>query len=251
MRIYEINSGQKRQLQTTNFKSIWNKLIVPNCSEIIEIYKSDHYSILYRGMNTTTPIIRGSSRTSRNMKDSYILLSELFDVGLKECGMTALRSNSIFAINDRDHAELFGKIYILFPINGFEYTYTNYFDLTLNNLYYFIKSYLNNDLIKQIDDKSPDYLKLYDNWYENPEFFNLHENLESNMIKINALLDQIKLPHITSEDLINIEKFKTNVNPQNSGFGQIHFTRELMINGSYYAFNATVFINSIMDKLRR
>ena len=39
MKISEIAPGQKRNLLTVNFNSIWDRLIVPNCSEIIEMYK--------------------------------------------------------------------------------------------------------------------------------------------------------------------------------------------------------------------
>ena len=250
MKINEIAPGQKRNLQPIKFENIWNKLIVPNCTEIIKIYKANFNSILYRGITHSNPIIRGSSRTNRNTKDSFPLISDLFDIGLKETGMTAIRSNSIFAINDYEHATLFGRPYIIFPLDGFEYTYTTYFDLTLNKLYFFIDTWSNRTLIRQIDRNCPDKLKEYDNWYKNPKFFNLHESLKLNMPKINALLTKIGLPHIKQEDLIDIERFKTKVNPQNSGWSSNKFNREVMIKGSFYAFDSNIYKRLIFDKFR-
>lgn len=109
MRIDEITPGVKRNLhRSIKFNEIWNRLIIPNCSEIIDIYKSST-RLLHRSTNTfQNRIFRGSSRNNRTPLDSYLSLSELFDLGLKRLGMTALRSNSIFVSNNRASTFQFG-----------------------------------------------------------------------------------------------------------------------------------------------
>lgn len=248
MRITEIYPGEKRYIQPIKFDNAWNKLVVPNCSEILEIYKR-HAFLLYRGIDSSNPIIRGSSRDYRTTKDSLPLLSDLFDVGLKECGMTAIRSNSIFAISDKDHAGLFGRLYIIFPIDRFECTFTNFYDLTLNNIYFYIDTWSNRALIQHIDSICPDKLKEYDNWYENPKFFNVHESLKCNMRKINELLSTLKQHPIRPENLIDIDKFKIKVDPQDSKSHLKENTGEVMIKGSYYAFDSNIYRKLICEKL--
>jgi hypothetical protein len=90
---------------------------------------------LYRGMDTAKMAFMGRSRDNRRTRDSNSMLQPLFDQQLSDCGMTALRSNSIFATSDLHHATEFGDIYIIFPIdNRYKYTYTNQHDITLKKI---------------------------------------------------------------------------------------------------------------------
>ena len=135
MRLSEIEPGQKRKIgphdPKLNFDHIWNKLIVPNCSLSVESCRIAE-KLMYRGFNSSQPVVRGMSHRNRVPLDSDEELSARFDMFLKKLGFTALRSNSIFVTSNFITAKYFGTPYIIFPINGYDYTYTAYMDLTFN-----------------------------------------------------------------------------------------------------------------------
>ena len=135
MRLSEIEPGQKRKIGPHDPKidldKIWDKLIVPNCSESIAACKSAE-KFMYRGFSSNQPIVRGRSWDDREPVDSDPKLSRHFDNMLKALGFKALRSNSIFVTSAFRTAMYFGTPYIIFPINGFNYTYTSFGDLTFN-----------------------------------------------------------------------------------------------------------------------
>ena len=73
-------------------------------------------------------------RQNRAPRDSSRTVQQYFNQCLKQLGFTALRSNSIFATSDYDHAEKFGDPYAIFPLdNRSAYTYTNQYDITLSS----------------------------------------------------------------------------------------------------------------------
>lgn len=47
---------------------------------------------------------------------------------------SALRLNSVFCTSDVNHAGHFGSQYVIFPLDGFRYTYTTQPDIVLNDL---------------------------------------------------------------------------------------------------------------------
>ena len=121
MRIFEIEPGQKRQVANIkdNLEKVWNRLIEPNCSNVLEVYRQQQ-QVLYRGTKSQNKeVYRGSSQQERRPKDSISELSTLFDKMLAANGMTALRSNSFFATSVERHAAGFGKVYFVFPSSHF------------------------------------------------------------------------------------------------------------------------------------
>lgn len=125
MRISEIQPGQKRNVQINNptsFEHVWNKLIKPNCKEALRYcYRSG--DLMFRGFNGTQPIIRGRSFENRRPLSSDPVMTQEFDKRLAALGFKALRKNSIFVTSNSIMASDFGKPYIIFPIDGFDYTY--------------------------------------------------------------------------------------------------------------------------------
>lgn len=55
---------------------------------------------------------------------------QIIDNIFVEAGCSALRSNSTFVTSNIMSSRNFGDAYIIFPINGFEYTWTNIEDIT-------------------------------------------------------------------------------------------------------------------------
>ena len=138
MRLSEIEPGQKRNIgpavtgyNIQKFEQLWGKVIVPNCSESIAACKNGG-RFMYRGFSSMQPVVRGRSWDDREPVDSDQKLSRRFDKMLKALGFKALRSNSIFVTSSLKTASYFGTSYIIFPINGFNYTYTPYTDLALS-----------------------------------------------------------------------------------------------------------------------
>ena len=257
MRICEIAPGEKRNVQISKFDEVWNRLIVPNCSEILKIYSSSNKLLYRRTKKYTNKIFRGTSRNDRRPLDSYLFLSELFDIGLKYLGMTALKSNSIFASNDRSGTYQFGhNDYIIFPIDGFKYTYTKFADLTLNNEFEFIKHWANTEICSILNqtflkDFNIDQINNDHNFWTS-EFFNINDNLESIFLKINSLLIKHNIPPIKPIDLIDMDKFIDYIEPKNTGLLDILNSPrqfEVMINGSYYAFYTDIYSTTIKEKL--
>jgi len=135
MRLSEIEPGQKRNIgpqiigyNVEKFEQLWEKAIVPNCSESLTACKSAG-KFMYRGFSSNQPIVRGRSWDNRVPVDSDDKLSRHFDDMLNKLGFKALRSNSIFVTSALETASYFGTSYIIFPINGFNYTYTAFGDL--------------------------------------------------------------------------------------------------------------------------
>ena len=257
MRISEIAPGEKRIVRTTKFDEVWNKLIVPNCSEILKIYISSD-NLLYRGTKDVGHIFRGSSRTNRFPRDSYLLLNELFDVGLRESGMPALRSNSLFVSNSSWVAEDFGNnLYIIFPLDGFEYTWTKHSDIILTNKLAFLETWANMDVVDIIDrawKEDSDNYRHYQNWLFDFELINSAKSLDANLSNINELLIRNNYPPIKAIDLIDIAKFRNYIGPQNTNLLDIMYAskyehHEVMIKGSYYAFDVNFYENKIKYRL--
>lgn len=105
-----------------------------DCQEYIQAVKQTG-KFLLRGASGPD-VFLGRSWLARKPKDSNPEAAEIFDQMLQKSGMTALRSNSIFATTDEDLAEQFGdRIYIVFPLDHKSvFTYTNRPDLTLESI---------------------------------------------------------------------------------------------------------------------
>ena len=263
MRIYEIAPGEKRIIHKLKFKKMWQKLIIPHCSEILKIYSLSN-KVLYRGIeNQVSTIFRGTSRIDRKPRDSYLMLSELFELGLKHLGMTALRSNSIFAISDEEIAKNFGnQTFIIFPINGFEYTWTKHTDLSFGNRLNFKHRWMNlnvDEIIKQAWTSDTLNSNSYkpETWLVDDNFIDPTQSLETNIQNINNLLIKHNVSPIKPIDLIDITKFKDFFEPQNTGLLDMlkdsgsHNSKETLINGSYYAFNTSYYEYAILHALRQ
>ena len=248
MKINEVALGQKHELDKTQFEEIWDNLIVPNCSEILNMYKvSDE--LFYRGIRSYIPIFRGSSRINRKPLDSFQSLSDLYDISLKECGITALRSNSTFIINNYSQSFNYGTPFIIFPIDGFEYTFTNFNDLTLTRLNFreeWANLYVFHTIQQAWENANPNKF-LYEDW--TCDLIRKQVTLDTVIQKINIILNTTIKP----EDLVDLEKFKRYFNPRNTNLINVlinKFPREILIKGSYYAFNENQFSNSIRSKLQ-
>jgi len=101
-------------------------LLTSKCSEILSFYKKTN-GFLYRGIKVQKPVIiqPEMNENSRMPVDVSIDSQRVIDLKLKESGFNALRGNSIFCKGSLHYAKSYGEPYIVFPCNGFHYTWSD------------------------------------------------------------------------------------------------------------------------------
>jgi hypothetical protein len=107
------------------------EFIKANCSDILKVYQKTNPIFLYRGIGgdddqDDTPlkkIIRGNSPIDREPLSTDPRISELLDTTLTKAGFSAIRSNSIFCVGNEYTASNYGDVYVIFPVNGFTYSW--------------------------------------------------------------------------------------------------------------------------------
>ncbi len=125
----KINEVQFPVKKNTNLEKAV-ELIKNKCSEFLPIYKK--YGPLYRGIENNKfdkmpEIFIANSPTNRTPMSMSATFQNIIDKKLKKVGFTALRNNSIFCSVDRSTAFEYGYdngMYIIFPYNGFSFTYS-------------------------------------------------------------------------------------------------------------------------------
>lgn len=134
MKINEIETdiapGEKRQFEPSNTDTSrsWDKFL-SDCSDSIVAIKSAG-KFLYRGITHTKmsgsipDIFIGRPRTTRLALDTPESIQDAFDNQLKARNFTALRSNSIFCVSNVEYTFRYGRPYVIFPVNGFSFTWS-------------------------------------------------------------------------------------------------------------------------------
>ena len=93
-----------------------------NCSQW---YQESKGKPLYRGFDSTGINLAFTKkvRKDRNPKDSKKRDHIAFNMLIKQCGKVANRSNALFASGDQYVASEYGKVYVIFPIGNYNYTW--------------------------------------------------------------------------------------------------------------------------------
>lgn len=137
MRLYEIE--QSKSLTDIYGEGIeeFVERIKQECSEFLSYAEKSlpSLNLLYRGIDKARghpgEFFSGESPTNRKPMSSSVIGQQMFDTALQQLGFTALRSNSIFVTSSIRQADTYGRIYMVFPINGFKYTYTAKKDIVI------------------------------------------------------------------------------------------------------------------------
>jgi hypothetical protein len=125
MKLFELKPGERKEFtpSNTNSKYSYSKFL-SDCSESIAAMQQSR-SFLYRGMTDNMPdIFIGRPWGKRKPKDTSTDVQKEIDKLFKLAGFTALRSNSIFCSGSIGQARDYGNPYIIFPINGFSFTWS-------------------------------------------------------------------------------------------------------------------------------
>jgi len=105
------------------------EFVQEKCSNIIDTY-NDTERLLYRGFKIPIEkdVFISESPIKRKPIDSSEIASKIFDMALKQDGIRALRSNSIFTVAHLVRANSYtrdtNQIFAIFPINGFDYCWS-------------------------------------------------------------------------------------------------------------------------------
>ena len=130
----KLKALSKTVVTNTDIDNIWNRIKV-ECSDYLAACGRAQ-TWLYRGMGSreNRPAFLEKSPEHRKPSDSHLGLMKSFDQSLQQLGFTALRYNSIFCSGDKDAASYFGHLYVIFPRNGFDFTYTTEREIILDEL---------------------------------------------------------------------------------------------------------------------
>lgn len=131
MRIDEIEAGQKRGIDSIDSPhdeiARFVQLVQTECSDAWNAYDT-HSMFLYRGIQSMKDsemvMFHGKTRNNRRPAATKNAISEAIDGNLIAMGFTAIRSNSIFCSSHITDAASYGKAYIIFPKNGFQFTWS-------------------------------------------------------------------------------------------------------------------------------
>lgn len=254
MRIYEIAPGQRRPIKTwlnteEKFNKFWEQAIVPNCAEILDLYKNTG-KVFFRGEKGMPNIFRGSSRVNRPARDSVKEISRLVDDCWLNLGFEAVRNNSVFASSDRSIASEFGTVYVIFPIRGFKYTYINQSDVVFDNY----KQIMPLDVYNTIDDKFHTWadtqtLPYFHNWSN--YFIGKGYTLEQTIAELKELLPNDEyIQKLTVDQLIDCKYLAKKYQPRKDNLRvALSEYNETMIKGTYYAFAFETYNKELSRKL--
>lgn len=121
MKINEIAPGEKQEV-TADLPKIMS-LIEEHCSQsLAEIKKAK--GLIYRGAKGAPAMFKGASRSDRQPKDSSNTMHDNFNQIVQTYGFSVDRSNSIFCTGSPKMAEGYGRMYIIFPIDGYEFLWS-------------------------------------------------------------------------------------------------------------------------------
>jgi hypothetical protein len=211
------------------------KVIQKECSQAIAAYKQTGI-VLLRGSGKAPAIFKGKSWDQRRVRNSTKIGQDLFDAALKKLGITALRSNSIFTSSAVEQVSIYGKIYIIFPKNGFQFSWTKFDpDVVIDDP----REIWNDKIIEKLENDINRYFtktNQLDGYY-----YDVAEELDHQGIEkfVNELKSKgyPKADLVTPENLVDAKYVKSEYGPDNKNFvAAIQSGGEVLISGEYYAF---------------
>jgi hypothetical protein len=107
--------------------------IEKHCQQFLK-YSRQTKKFLYHGSNYSkySKYSLSNTRTNRTPKDTQVGVQKAVDEYLTLRGFKALRSNSLFCTSDQIITQDFGEDFIIFPIDGFNYTWSKHSDWAID-----------------------------------------------------------------------------------------------------------------------
>lgn len=123
---YETSTVNDRPVKMDNLF----KALAKHCKEIIKVYKELNRNnfarekFLFRGIKSSDDAVYGKPFEARKPKDSNRDLHDLVNGTINNLGFEANRENAMFVSGDRGQASNYGSLYIMFPMDGFKFTWS-------------------------------------------------------------------------------------------------------------------------------
>lgn len=123
---YEASTVNDRPVKMDNMF----KALAKHCKDIIKVYKElnrnnfDRERFLFRGIKSSDDAVFGKPFEARKPKDSNRELHDLVNGTISNLGLDANRENAMFVSGDRSQASNYGSLYIMFPKDGFKFTWS-------------------------------------------------------------------------------------------------------------------------------
>lgn len=104
--------------------NFWIDDIRTNCSDSLSVMQK-YKHLLFRGLHINTPkVIWGDTPKDRRPRNTPWHVQTMLDNLLRKAGFKALRSNSIFCSGSEYMAQDYGDMFMVFPFNGFNFTWS-------------------------------------------------------------------------------------------------------------------------------
>lgn len=232
-------------------KPLYNLLerISKECSDIVSVYKSNGGNFIYRGASGNQDAFRGRARDDRKPADSDTMLHDELNSALKKAGVKARRDNSIFTSASYGQASNYGKVFVIFPKDGYNFSCSKKikdFVFNFNAVHrHFIDTDLFNELYLTLTDKFDSTKKYFgsDSYFvrhrdkidllQQPSHFDAVGKMVSDGVidkkfrNLGALSDVITPNNVVK----NLDIFTDNISEA------INIKHEITITGEYYAIN--------------
>lgn len=231
------------------------RAIKKNCSDILAAYHEAN-KVLHRGVtHVSKPIIYGKSSNNRTPLDSPMANHRLVNSLMKELGFDARRDNSVFTTRDLNDANAYGEVYVIFPVNGFKFTWSKKFaDIILSQrrmatmipdevfVDVLQTVFSSNDLLKDFEirvDSSAEYLK---------DSTTFSDNLKFRIFAWATHHPELQ-PKLDFKHTITAKVLQTHMQYDNTNLvAAIQSGHEVYITGSYYGISVKR-AASILSKL--
>jgi len=99
------------------------QFIKKNCSQIVKVYENSHSNFLFSGKESYSDVFFGKPINNRAPLGTDRKINNKLNSVLRQVGFKARRDNSIFTTSMEVTAQEYGKVYIIFPLNGFDYSW--------------------------------------------------------------------------------------------------------------------------------
>lgn len=222
MRLFELEE------LPTDIQTVW-PVIKSQCSEFLS--QRPQQSMLFRGLDdkyNKLTIFKSISRNDRQAKGTTQDFKAIFDAYLESKGIKANRTNSIPTSPNEYHAKRFGTVYMIFPINGFEWSSQNLKDVGEHGDSNLELDIPNFNMVEELEEKYG---------FQWDTSLNIPDNLEMLRLQHNI--------HLSYMDIVDrhaiFQQIEKKFHPHNTDLARSMLDQtEILIHGSYYA----IYMNS-------
>jgi hypothetical protein len=214
---------------------------------------------LYRGIKSRPPAFHGRSRDDRMPESSHTGPSMVFDYILAHhFNATALRLNSTFCTSDVKHTKVFGRPYVLFPLDGFRFTYTNQHDMVLSGFdrvagwqQWKFDNWIERVLQQAGNHVDADWLENNIQSRESYPYDLIEQWLPQHAEALMGMGIDRRLAQISLDDFVDLEEFKKYFAPKTTDLdGALSTGVEVYIRGEYVALDLDTYAEKIQDYFR-